>query len=89
MSDVDSSPGDPVFFLHHGFIDRNWMQWQNADSSVRTYQIQGYTTQTEPSSGWVDTTLSYMLSAMNVIPSVELQQVMDTQGGYLCYTYNY
>ncbi|RKP25947.1 hypothetical protein SYNPS1DRAFT_9306, partial [Syncephalis pseudoplumigaleata] len=24
------SPSDPLFFLHHGMIDRVWWQWQNA-----------------------------------------------------------
>ncbi|KAK1757731.1 hypothetical protein QBC47DRAFT_376864 [Echria macrotheca] len=30
------SPGDPVFYLHHGMIDRSWWIWQMTDPDVRT-----------------------------------------------------
>ena len=28
------SPNDPVFFLHHGFIDRLWNEWQNKNGNL-------------------------------------------------------
>jgi tyrosinase len=28
MSDIMYSPCDPIFWLHHAFIDRVWTQWQ-------------------------------------------------------------
>jgi len=28
MTDLDVSPGDPLFFLHHANIDRVWASWQ-------------------------------------------------------------
>lgn len=31
MGNTLLSPGDPLFFLHHGFIDREWHKWQVAD----------------------------------------------------------
>ncbi|TVY86681.1 Tyrosinase-like protein, partial [Lachnellula willkommii] len=52
MSNAASSPNDPVFFLHHGFVDRNWWAWQNVNQSVRQYELGGYNTQTEPATGW-------------------------------------
>jgi tyrosinase len=31
MSDLFSSPNDPVFFVHHGRVDRVWAIWQGLD----------------------------------------------------------
>ena len=78
-----------LFHLHHGSLDRNWWKWQNEDPSVRTYELGGYTTQTEPSTGWVNTTLNYTLHTYGILPNVTVGTVMDTKGGYLCYEYNF
>ncbi len=88
MSDVQASPSDPLFFMHHAFVDHSWRIWQNVNSN-RKYAIGGYTTQTEPSTGWVDTTLSYTLSSMGLAESVPINDVMDTEGSFLCYRYDY
>lgn len=89
LGDISSSPGDPMFFMHHGFIDRNWWYWQNQDPSERLYQINGYTTESEPETGWVETTLNYTLTSYEIIRDTTIYEVMDTEGGYLCYTYDY
>ncbi|KAK4161064.1 hypothetical protein QBC43DRAFT_380935 [Cladorrhinum sp. PSN259] len=34
-----SSPGDPLFFLHHAWLDRMWAKWQDEDPEVRLYEI--------------------------------------------------
>ncbi|RAH77187.1 Di-copper centre-containing protein, partial [Aspergillus japonicus CBS 114.51] len=88
MGDVSGSPGDPVFFLHHGFVDRNWWAWQSADPDNRLYQLSGYTTESEPATGWVNVTLEYNLTSYEILPDVTIERVMDTEGGYLCYTYD-
>lgn len=36
-----SSPGDPLFYLHHAFIDKIWWDWQSADLDARLYSIGG------------------------------------------------
>lgn len=88
MSDVMASPSDPIFFLHHGFIDHNWRIWQNANPArlgSGPQGIGGYTTQ----GGRTPTTLSYSLSSMGLRPAVPISSVMNTLGTYLCYKYDY
>jgi tyrosinase len=33
---LSTSPGDPIFFMHHGFVDWQWKRWQNADGDRST-----------------------------------------------------
>lgn len=91
MSDVTSSPGDPLFYLHHAFVDRNYRNWQLVDPHNRTYAIGGYTTQEciNGGSGCTETTLNYVLSTLGYESDVTIAHVADTQGGHLCYYYDY
>lgn len=41
MLDVVSSPGDPIFFLHHTWLDKIWWQWQAVDPATRLNAIGG------------------------------------------------
>ncbi|KAI9375910.1 transmembrane amino acid transporter protein-domain-containing protein [Aspergillus egyptiacus] len=41
MFDTIYSNGDPVFYLHHAYVDRLWWQWQQADLPNRLYEIGG------------------------------------------------
>lgn len=36
MADVMGSVGDPAFWIHHTYVDRDFRVWQNADISRRT-----------------------------------------------------
>ncbi|ROV90064.1 hypothetical protein VSDG_08365 [Cytospora chrysosperma] len=36
-----ASPGDPLFFLHHGNLDRLWWLWQSANLSSRLTDMSG------------------------------------------------
>ncbi|PBP27391.1 tyrosinase [Diplocarpon rosae] len=89
MVDVNSSPGDPLFYLHHCFLDRLYWQWQQIGGTDRIFAISGNTTVTEPSTGWEKLTLDYELSMSGAYENVRLEEVMNAQGGYLCYTYEY
>lgn len=44
MLNAVSSPGDPLFFLHHTWLDRIWAQWQAKDPATRFYEIGGNNT---------------------------------------------
>lgn len=80
---------DPLFYLHHGFIDRLWWNWQAADRSNRLYQLGGHSTQKEPEGGFQETTLDYVMTTYEIRPNVTVGDVMDIQGGFLCYQYDY
>ncbi|TVY17755.1 Tyrosinase ustQ [Lachnellula arida] len=89
MLDVAASPGDPIFYMHHTYLDRYWWQWQQANASERLYAMSGYTTSDEPATGWVNTTLDYVMHSFDIFPNTTVGSVMDIQGGYLCYEYDY
>jgi tyrosinase len=88
MGDVQSSPQDPSFFLHHHFVNHGWRIWQVADPGDRTYAIGGSTTQNCGSS-CQPTTLDYTLTSYGFYQDVSINDVMDTEGGFLCYHYDY
>ncbi|KAK3345890.1 hypothetical protein B0T25DRAFT_505972 [Lasiosphaeria hispida] len=41
MSNPHTSPGDPLFFLHHTWIDLQWWSWQSQDPPTRLSQVGG------------------------------------------------
>lgn len=88
MSDVNSSPNDPVFHLHHSFVDHAWRIWQRTNTAARTYAIGGNTRQ-NCGSNCQRTTLDYQLTSFGFYPPVTVRDVMDTTGSYLCYKYDY
>ena len=59
------------------------------DPDNRLYQISGYTTESEPATGWEEVTLNYTLTSYQIIDYTTINNVMDTEGGYLCYEYDY
>jgi tyrosinase len=82
MQDVYASPSDPVFWLHHAFIDRNFRIWQNKDSA-RVSQIDG----TDNDGNKL--TLNSMIDMSGVRPGVRIGDILDTTGELLCYKYSY
>lgn len=45
------SPGDPVFYLHHGYLDKLWWDWQSLNLSTRLTDIGGNNTASFPGFG--------------------------------------
>ncbi|KAI4869846.1 Di-copper centre-containing protein [Hypoxylon rubiginosum] len=85
MAEVQASPGDPVFFLHHLFVDHSFRIWQNADAA-RTTTINGCSDAANPCT---PITMDYVLHSNGLRPNTTVASVMDTLGGFLCYRYDY
>ncbi|CAJ2507926.1 Uu.00g091120.m01.CDS01 [Anthostomella pinea] len=96
IADIYSSPGDPLFFMHHANMDRLWHKWQHLDWDTRQSDIGGPDTQfaypfdffgTNPS--YANVTLNYKMTYHNLVPGpfVKVRDVMETQKHGLCYTY--
>lgn len=83
MSNFFSSPGDPIFYLHHANLDRIWWRWQNlAPANLRAV---GYRTTITPP--FVNVTESYPLRMTNLGPTVMVGKVLDARDEPNCYSY--
>ncbi|KAF7885976.1 uncharacterized protein EAF02_004485 [Botrytis sinoallii] len=98
MADIDCSAGDPAFFIHHNYIDRMWWQWQQANATSRMFDISGNSLNetylaeqgdVAPAADWPQMTLEYTLTTADILPDVQIYDVVNIQGGYLCYEYDY
>ena len=65
------SPEDPIFFLHHCFVDKWWSDWQIAHSGEDPYQGSGSSSPTSAMPPWSTT-------PNDVIDSLALDYVYDT-----------
>ncbi|KAF7893779.1 hypothetical protein EAF00_007293 [Botryotinia globosa] len=98
MADIDCSAGDPAFFMHHSYVDRMWWQWQQANATSRMFDISGNSLDetylaeqgdVAPAAGWPQTTLEYTHTTADIFPDVQIYDVVNIQGGYLCYEHDY
>ncbi|KAJ0149006.1 Uncharacterized protein HZ326_8431 [Fusarium oxysporum f. sp. albedinis] len=64
---------------------RPWRWEDNAMTCGRLYQLGGPSTQ----GGYEELTLDYVMTTYGIRPNVTVRNVMDIQGGYLCYRYDY
>lgn len=88
MLNIMTSPNDPIFWLHHAYLDYVWWKWQGEDQSrIHDLTDAGYETQGEPATGYVETSENTVLSVYGILPNVTVGDVLYTKGGYLCYVY--
>ncbi|KAG6884265.1 hypothetical protein C0993_012695 [Termitomyces sp. T159_Od127] len=86
MNDLHSSPGDPLFYLHHANLDRLWWKWQNkGEGNERLYEISGPLTRNDSSENVTLDTI--LLTGPFEERQVTIRQVMDIRKQPLCYTY--
>lgn len=87
--DFFTSPGDPMFYLHHSMIDRVWWLWQELSPRQRTQgssAIAGTRTfMNGPPSP--DATIEDILNMGVVGESRAIKDVLSTTSGPFCYIY--
>lgn len=100
MTDVKLSPGDPIFYLHHAFIDAVYWWWQNENLTERLTIVNG-TNNADGCSGdcqyWVPydgdpgntTTLNHTLYMAGVAENLTIADVIDLRGWPSCAEYYY
>ncbi|KAK7961691.1 tyrosinase central domain-containing protein [Apiospora aurea] len=83
--DINASPGDPAFYLHHAMIDRVWWLWQVQDLQSRLSTVAGNDLKTNRAGSLKDTVNLGILNG-----DVELGALLNTlggNGGEFCYIY--
>ena len=88
--DFRVSPGDPMFFLHHGNVDRMYTLWQTMYADQIEYRTSNLpnltlTLNNQPPSRYGQ--LSDPLDVGPMVPIVTNADVMSTTKGPLCYLY--
>lgn len=83
QEDKYASPGDPWFWLHHAYVDRNYANWQGMDANTRTGYINGNDINGNPLSPDV------MVYMNGLRPDIRIRDILDVRGEKLCYTYQY
>lgn len=86
MSEVSGSPCDPIFYMHHLFVDYQISRWQGTNTT-RKETVPGACE--GASSPCTTMTVDTVLYLNELLPNVTVGDVLDTQGGLLCYTYDY
>ncbi|ORY42805.1 Di-copper centre-containing protein [Rhizoclosmatium globosum] len=79
------SPNDPVFYFHHGFVDKFYWKWQNQCEFFK-HDYQGRLARADDPVGNGTIYVSKELF-VNSWP-FQVKQLLDTQGDTLCYTYS-
>jgi len=94
MGDLYNSPSDPSFWFHHSNLDRVWTSWQrlSAANAVSfggpTCIMDYYNPAATPPQACPNATTSENLNLGYNGVSITVADVLNTQGDYLCYTYD-
>lgn len=88
---LDSSNCEPLFYLHHAYMDAIWLSWQLADpTGSRFFDIGGPQI---PFTREPQVTLDFPIDLGVVGPPIPISRVMDIMegntGGIGCYTYEW
>ncbi|KAL1637631.1 hypothetical protein SLS58_009234 [Diplodia intermedia] len=83
-----TSPNDPIFFLHHGQIDRLWYQWQQKDPVKRHKEYSGIRTQNQfDGTTPPQANLNDILPMFGLAADLPVSKFLTTQNDVMCYKY--
>lgn len=86
LADIDTSPAEPMFWLHHAQIDRVWTIWQGLDPAKRRNAIWGTSTRgDDPPSA--NMTLDDSLNFGFISQPLRFADLMNPLSGPFCYYY--
>ncbi|KAI5797344.1 hypothetical protein DFH27DRAFT_561879 [Peziza echinospora] len=91
MTNPISSPGDPMFYMHHAWIDKLWWDWQRAANvASRKTELAGYTSVLPIAlpgggggTGYVNATLGDVLHLGGLVRTVTVGETHDWEDGLL------
>ncbi|KDQ27566.1 hypothetical protein PLEOSDRAFT_1104248 [Pleurotus ostreatus PC15] len=86
------SANDPLFWLHHGMIDKVWHDWQHySKANTRAFEggsvqrLDNITKWPTGSAPWMN--LQSVMPGHGLFQEATVLDVIDTEDGILCYTY--
>ncbi|KAI7924943.1 hypothetical protein M9X92_003519 [Pyricularia oryzae] len=88
--DVYASPGDPVFYLHHGMIDKAWWIWQKLGGEERVtgeQAIFGTKTMLNMPASDQASLEDFVEYGFAAGPPRQIKELMSTTMGPFCYVY--
>ncbi|PBP21906.1 hypothetical protein BUE80_DR007322 [Diplocarpon rosae] len=94
LSNTYSSPGDPIFWLHHGHIDYLWNEWQRRNWTIRKDEITGpdvmfgYPWNYFGDPAYTNVTLNTTMDFGPFGREITIASLMDISGGLLGYEYS-
>ncbi|KAJ3022797.1 UNVERIFIED_CONTAM: hypothetical protein HDU68_008937 [Siphonaria sp. JEL0065] len=83
MGNPSFSPNDPLFYFHHGLVDKTWWRWQESCPGSNTMDYEGLLATRNGAD-------SPALGTQNLDSFTwwTVNDVLNTQGEVLCYTYS-
>lgn len=87
MANVASSPSDAIFFMHHLCIDHQLASWQEANATRKQAVSNSCADTSNPCV--TPLTVDTALNMNGLIENLNVEDVLDTRGDALCYSYDY
>lgn len=93
IGNMYSSPGDPLFYLHHANLDRLWDQWQRVEFEARVKDMGGpdtmfaYPWDFNGEVPYKNITLETELEYKGLVENLPISAVMDIDADILCVKY--
>ncbi|TPX71634.1 hypothetical protein CcCBS67573_g06104 [Chytriomyces confervae] len=81
------SPNDPVFFLHHGLVDKVWWRWQQSCPAY-VLDYEGTLARADDPISDGKSNVAYATLNIDSWKWWTVADMLDTQGDTLCYTYS-